>query len=92
MPERSAASGKLPAPEREPRVRLESRDDEAQRAEILTALGERYEITTLADGSTFVVIVDDAVFADEAVVKVASALDAINPDWEAHLCWPKVEP
>ncbi|MBK5219498.1 MAG: hypothetical protein JJE35_06910 [Thermoleophilia bacterium] len=32
------------------------------------------------------------VFADEAVVKVATALDTINPDWEQHLCWPKAQP
>ncbi len=79
------------APERGLKVRIEPQDDEAQGTEILAVLGKRYEVTALREGAAFLVIVDDALFADEAVVKVASALDAINGDWEQHLSWPKAE-
>lgn len=91
-PERTASPPELDAPERGLKVYLESRDDEAEAAKILIALGELYEVTGLGETSTCEVTVDDAVFADEAVVRVATALDTINPDWEQHLCWPKAQP
>lgn len=91
-PERVASPPEVGAPERGTKVYLESRDDEAEAAKILIALGELYEVAGLGETSTCEVTVDDALFADEAVVKVATALDAINRDWEEHLSWPKAHP
>ena len=61
-------------------------------AEILAALSERYEIRALSEEScTFQVTVDDALYPDEAVVRLASVLDKIDRDWQKHLGWPKAQ-
>lgn len=81
-----------PAPERGPRVLLECLNDEAGGAEILAVIGRRYEITALGNESRqFEVLIDDAVFPDEAVVRLASVLDEIDHDWVRHIRWPKVQ-
>lgn len=81
-----------PEPERGPKLLLECLDDDADGAEIVAALRERYEITALGSGSRrFEVLIDDAVYPDEAVVRLASVLDEIDPDWVKHIRWPKVQ-
>ena len=80
-----------PEPERGPRLLLECLDS-AEGAQILAALTERYEITALGEESRrFQVTVDDAVYPDEAVVRLASVLDELDREWQQHLGWPKVQ-
>ncbi|MBN9621927.1 MAG: hypothetical protein J0H06_03080 [Actinobacteria bacterium] len=40
-------------------------------------------------GKRFRVVVDDAFESDEAVVRLASQLDEIDPEWQRHLSWPR---
>jgi hypothetical protein len=35
-------------------------------------------------------VIDDARFPDEAVVRLASSLDEIDPNWQERFAWPKV--
>ncbi len=85
-------STERPPAERGPRVLLECLDGEAEGTEILAVLGKRYEVTALGNESRqFEVLIDDAVFPDEAVVRLASVLDEIDHDWVRHIRWPKVQ-
>ena len=98
-------STERPPPERGPRVLLECLNGEAEGTEILAVLGKRYEVTALGNESRqFGVLFDydgtlvplaphpsDAVFPDEAVVRLASVLDEIDHDWVRHIRWPKVQ-
>ena len=87
-----ALRAERPEPERGPRLLIECRDSDAEGAEILAALIERYEIEALSEeGRTFRVTVDDALYPDEAVVRLASVLDEIDRDWQQHLGWPKAQ-
>lgn len=79
-------------PERGPRVLLESSDGGRRSLEIVGALAKRYEITPFGEGGQcFEVTVDDAVFSDEAVVRLASVLDQIDRDWQLYVEWPKAQ-
>lgn len=92
--ERAAAltDAERPTPERGPQLLLERIKGDAQGTEILAALGEHYEISALGEDRRLLqVVVDDAVFPDEAVVRLASVLDGIDQDWVLHIRWPKVQ-
>lgn len=91
-PQQSPANGGRPEPERGPKILLERLDGGGDVTEIIAALGERYEVSAFGEsGRQFQVVVDNAVFPDEAVVRLASVLDGIDQDWVRHLRWPKVQ-
>jgi hypothetical protein len=73
-----------------PAVVVERLDDGPNGSAILSGLSDRYEVGDL-DGTAerFRVVVDDAFESDEAVVRLASQLDEIDPDWQRHLSWPR---
>lgn len=55
----------------------------------LDTLSERYELETLnGESLLFCVTIDDAQFPHEAVVKLARALDEIDPSWQERFSWP----
>jgi hypothetical protein len=91
-PQQSPADGGRPESERGPKLLLERLDEDGDGTEILAALGRRDEVSPTGEsGREFQVIVDNAVFPDEAVVRLASVLDGIDEDWVRHLRWPKAQ-
>lgn len=76
-------------PERGPTIVLE-RLDPPRGGEIIAALGKRYAISD-PDGGVVEVLVDDAVYPDEAVVRLASIMDEIDSDWQWLLSWPRAK-
>ncbi len=59
---------------------------------VIEALSERYEVEALDQTQLlFRVMVDDARFPDEAVVRLASSLDEIDPNWQERFTWPKAD-
>jgi hypothetical protein len=73
-----------------PAVVIERLDDGPDGRVILAELSDRYEVGDLGGtAERFRVVVDDAVESDEAVVRLASQLDEIDPDWQRHLSWPR---
>ena len=76
--------------ERGPTILLE-RIDPPRGDEIIEALASRYEVTD-PDGGAVEVVVDDAVYPDEAVVRLASLMDAIDADWQWLISWPRAKP
>ncbi|MEZ5077152.1 MAG: hypothetical protein R2725_06905 [Solirubrobacterales bacterium] len=64
--------------------------DPQRGGEIIAALGKRYAITD-PDGGVVEVVVDDAVYPDEAVVRLASLMDEIDGDWQSRISWPKAK-
>lgn len=74
----------------DPAVVVERLDDGPQGRAILAELSDRYEVGDLEGAAErFRVVVDDASVSDEAVVRLASQLDEIDPDWQQHLSWPR---
>lgn len=75
-----------------PAVILVRLEDGPRGEEIIAALGDSYEVLDVGwNRQRFKVLVADTVFEDEAVVRVASRLDAIDPEWPRHLSWPKFD-
>jgi hypothetical protein len=73
-----------------PAVVVERLDDDPESGAILAQLSDRYEVGDLdGGGGRFRVVVDDAYEGDEAVVRLASQLDEIDPDWQRRLSWPR---
>ena len=71
-------------------VVVERLDEEPQGRAIIAELSDRYEVGDLdGAGRRFRVVVDDAFESDEAVVRLASKLDEIDPGWQRHLSWPR---
>lgn len=65
-------------------------DDSELGARIIEAVGERYDVTPIAEEPLLArVLVDDALYPDEAVVRLASVLDRIDGDWESRIGWPR---
>jgi hypothetical protein len=63
--------------------------DTAQREDrVIEVLTERYEVEAL-DQVRYRIVVDDARFADEAVVRLACLLDEIDPNWQERFAWPE---
>lgn len=89
-PRPSDAAERFREPERGPTILLE-RLDPPRGAEIIAALGERYEVTDSQTG-VIEVLVDDAVYPDEAVVRLASIMDGIDSDWQWLISWPRAKP
>lgn len=59
-------------------------------AKVVEAVGERYDVTSVAEEPLLArVLVDDAFEPAEAVVLLASVLDGIDGDWESHISWPR---
>lgn len=80
--EPSSAAG--PSPERGPHLVVERLDEDG--TAILASLSNRYELEALdGGGCRFGVFVDEASFPHEAVVRMASQLDEIDPAWQLHL-------
>lgn len=74
----------------DPTVLVERLDDDPKADAIITELGKCYEIIDLnSSGGSFKVVIDDAFEQDEAIVRLASALDDIDLDWQRHLSWPR---
>lgn len=66
-------------------------DDSQEGALTLDVLSKRYEVEALDSAAQlFRVDVDDARFPDEAVVRLASALDELDRNWGERFAWPKV--
>lgn len=86
----SDAAERFREPKRGPTILLE-RLDPPRGGEIIAALGERYEVTDPETG-VVEVLVDDAVYPDEAVVRLASIMDEIDADWQWLISWPKAKP
>lgn len=80
-----------PLPAQANSVRLQPLDASEVPDEILTALAERYQVTTLEGGRVFRIVVEDAYDPAEAVVRLASVLDAIDDGWERCFAWPYSE-
>lgn len=80
-----------PLPAQANSVRLQPLDASKAPDEILAVLAKRYEVTTLEGGRVFRVVVEDAYDPAEAVVRLASALDAIDSGWERSFEWPYSE-
>jgi hypothetical protein len=73
-----------------PPVVVERLDDDPQGRAIIAELGDRYEVADLDGvGKRFRVVVEDAFESDEAVVRLASQLDEIDPEWQRYLSWPR---
>lgn len=85
----SDAAPRFREPERGPTIVLE-RLDPPRGGEIIAALGKRYAISD-PDGGVVEVLVGDAVYPDEAVVRLASIMDEIDPDWQWLISWPKAK-
>ena len=49
---------------------------------------ERYQVTD-SEAGVIEVVVDDAVYPDEAVVRLASIMDGIDSDWQWLISWPR---
>lgn len=88
-PSLSDAAARFREPERGPTIVLE-RLDPPRGGEIIAALGKRYAISD-PDGGVVEVLVDDAVYPDEAVVRLASIMDEIDPDWQRLISWPRAK-
>ena len=88
-PSLSDAAARFREPERGPTIVLE-RLDPPRGGEIIAALRKRYEVTD-PDGRGVEVLVGDAVYPDEAVVRLASIMDEIDPDWQWLISWPKAK-
>jgi hypothetical protein len=70
-------------------VLLRRLDQGGEGEDLLGALESRYELRVLdLERLRFRVTVDEARFPDEAVVRLASELDEIDPGWQDHLAWP----
>ncbi len=89
-PGASDAAERFREPERGPTILLE-RLDPPRGGEIIAALAERYEVTD-RDGGIVEVLVDNAVYSDEAVVRLASIMDEIDADWQWQISWPRAKP
>ena len=73
-----------------PAVVVERLDDDPESGAIVAHLSDRYEVGDLDGGARrFRIVVDDAYESDEAVVRLASQLDEIDPDWQRRLSWPR---
>lgn len=73
-----------------PAVVVERLDEDPQGRAIIAELSDRYVVGDLDGvGKRFRVVVDDAFESDEAVVRLASQLDEIDPEWQRHLSWPR---
>ena len=72
-------------------VFLESKSGDRKASEIAAALAERFETQTTEDtaGTTIHIFLASAVDPNEAVVKLACALDEIDPAWERTFSWPR---
>jgi len=67
--------------------RLDTAQPEDKVIEVLT---KRYEVEALDQAQLqYRIVVDDARFADEAVVRLACLLDEIDPNWQENFVWPK---
>ena len=71
-------------------VFLEYRSDDQMAEEIVAALAERFEAEAIqnAAGKMVRIFLASAVDPNEAVVKLACALDEIDPAWERIFSWP----
>lgn len=87
----STPARRFPEPDRGQRVLLERLEGQGGETEVLTVLAEHYEVTAApgGEGRRFEVFVDDAIDPDEAVVRLASVLDAIDREWEQRFAWPR---
>jgi hypothetical protein len=57
--------------------------------ELIEALTNHYAVESLGEARLqFRVVVDDARFPHEAVVRLASVLDEVDPDWPGCFAWP----
>lgn len=64
--------------------------DDQDGVEILNALEKQHDVNLAnEDGLQHRVVIDDAYDPDEAVVRLALALDGINCSWQEHFGWPK---
>ena len=69
-------------------VLLERQEATERGDKTIEALAERYSVESLEPGLQFQVMVEDARFPHEAVVRLASVLDEIDPDWPECFAWP----
>jgi hypothetical protein len=57
---------------------------------VIEVLSERYEVEVLDEAQLLHrIVIDDARFPDEAVVRLASSLDEIDPNWQECFAWPQ---
>jgi len=74
-------------------VLLERQEATERGDKTIEALAERYPIESLDKARLqFQVMVEDARFPHEAVVRLAAVLDEIDPDWAGCFSWPKSVP
>ena len=70
-------------------VLLERQEATERGDKTIEALAERYSVETLDEARLqYRVMVDDARFPHEAVVRLASVLDEIDNDWPECFGWP----
>ena len=70
-------------------VLLERQEATERGDKMIEALAGRYSVETLDEARLqYRVMVDDARFPHEAVVRLASVLDRIDPDWAGCFAWP----
>jgi len=70
-------------------VFLERQEATERGDKMVEALADRYSVESLDQaGLQFQVMVEDARFPHEAVVRLASVLDEIDPDWAGFFAWP----
>jgi hypothetical protein len=70
-------------------VLLERQEATERGDKTIEALVDRYSVETLDEARLqYRVMVDDARFPHEAVVRLATVLDEIDPDWPGCFSWP----